>query len=163
MDRDPYNDYVLDSNYFTVSVEVVTEFSSIEPEAKVELGYKGIGGVYLPPWIVEPGSRFKYILPRLINDDNVDVEVGASRLDSKLEDCDCFVYNRKKDMITLDVPEDWLLDTVNAETFAIHLSHEGEHKIFYVPVIIILDPDDTRVNRKQGLGIQVNKRLDKVQ
>ena len=163
MDRDPYNDHILDSNYFTATVEVVTEFSSIEPEAKVELGYKGIGGVFLPPWIVEPGSRFKYKLPSLINDDNVDVEVEAARLDSRLEDCDCFFFRRNRNEITLDVPEDWLLDDENAETFAIHLSHEDEHKIFYVPVLIILDPNDTRVSWKQGPGINVNKKFDKVQ
>ena len=62
--------------------------------------------------------------------------------------CRCFIFTRDKDEILLDVPEDWLLDDQNAESLAIHLSYEGEYRIFYLPIMIILDPDDTRVNKK---------------
>ena len=79
---DPYNDFILDRNSFTVNIELISEFSSIEVEPEVELGFKGIGGSFLPPWIVKPGEKFRYVMPALIDDANIDISVKAARPDS---------------------------------------------------------------------------------
>ena len=112
----------MDTNYFIVNIELVAEFSSIQPEPKIELGFKGIGGAYLPPLTVKPGNRYRYRLPSLIDDTNIDVSVNAARPGSKLADCGCFELKRQNSEIRFDVPEDWLNDDDTATSFAVHLS-----------------------------------------
>ena len=62
----------------------------------------------MPPWIVKPGEKFRYVMPALIDDEDIDISVKAARPDSKLVNCRCFIFTREKYEILLDVPEDWL-------------------------------------------------------
>ena len=36
----------------------------------------------MPPWIVKPGEKFRYVMPALIDDANIDISVKAARPDS---------------------------------------------------------------------------------
>ena len=64
-----------------------------ESEPEKELRFEGVGGSSLPPWVVRAGDSFSYKLPKLVDSEEVGIDIESTGSNSLLTDCDCFELN----------------------------------------------------------------------
>ena len=76
-DLKPWTDKVLDSISFKVLVSL--PFTTLKQEPEVALKFEKIGSNMLSPWVVTPGRRYYYNLPKLADQERITVSVAANR------------------------------------------------------------------------------------
>ena len=100
--------------------------------------FDGVGGSSLPPWVVRVGETFNYKLPKLIDSEDVDVDLETTGSKSLLTDCDCYGLDKAGQEVELTLPDNWP-SAVTSEVLLVYLSHGSESRIYSIPITITFD------------------------